>query len=386
VLAKVLRLARHRDKCLVLSALRFFRTCVGLKDEFYNRYIAKNRCFEPVVMQLLRNRARDNLVHSSILELFEFIRRENIKTLIAHLAEVHVDALAGLNHVATFKGILVRHEQNEEHKSAVSRGGAVADGAGGGMGMGGGGGGGGVGGRGRYQLATGRRAFPDDDEDEAYFNDSDDGADGADGTDGTDGAGGADEGGGGAGGASENHTDRYGDPDAPWSADRGTSPPLGVLGSGLGVGPHGSDVFHHPPRRESEADDDFRWVVLDGAAAGAPAPAAAGGGGGGSGGGGSGDGVGSGDGAASFDSIESASSEDDKENARSGGAGDEGVAGVGTAADGLQPRAAADGASVASALPTSSSLSALASEYADADSGRDDAAELEPAKRQRIDS
>ena len=44
VLTKVLKLARHRDKCLVLAALRFLRTCIGLKDEFYNRYIAKNRC------------------------------------------------------------------------------------------------------------------------------------------------------------------------------------------------------------------------------------------------------------------------------------------------------------------------------------------------------
>ena len=29
VLAKVLRLARHRDKCLVLASLRFFRTCIA---------------------------------------------------------------------------------------------------------------------------------------------------------------------------------------------------------------------------------------------------------------------------------------------------------------------------------------------------------------------
>merc|ERR1719217_1333882 len=122
VLAKVLRLAKHRDKCLVLAAMRFFRTCVGLKDEFYNRYIVKNKCFEPVLAQLMRNRTRDNLVHSSILELFDFIRRENIKTLISHLSDTFVDCLASLNHVDTFKVILLRNEQNEEFKNAGARG------------------------------------------------------------------------------------------------------------------------------------------------------------------------------------------------------------------------------------------------------------------------
>eukprot|EP00966_Prymnesium_polylepis_P091955 2128741-Prymnesium_polylepis.1 len=36
VLVKVLKLVGHRDKCLVLAALRFFRACIGLRDEFYN--------------------------------------------------------------------------------------------------------------------------------------------------------------------------------------------------------------------------------------------------------------------------------------------------------------------------------------------------------------
>jgi protein phosphatase-4 regulatory subunit 3 len=44
VLFKVLRLALHHDKCLVLAALRFFRTCIGLKDEFYNRCELASYC------------------------------------------------------------------------------------------------------------------------------------------------------------------------------------------------------------------------------------------------------------------------------------------------------------------------------------------------------
>ena len=62
VLVKVLKLVSQRDKCLVLAALRFFRACIGLRDEFYNRYVVKNKCFESVMRQLLANRHRDNLV------------------------------------------------------------------------------------------------------------------------------------------------------------------------------------------------------------------------------------------------------------------------------------------------------------------------------------
>lgn len=214
VLAKVLRLARSRDKCLVLAALRFFRTCIGLKDEFYNRYIVKNKCFEPVLAQLERNRTRDNLVHSSILELFEFIRRDNIKTLVAHLSDTFVDTLAGLNHVDTFKGILLRNEQNEEFKNAGARSGAgAADGFG----------------KAGRQGFAGRRVFPDDDEDEAYFNDSEEEGDG-DGVSGDGADGGAD---GAAGGSSS----LYGDPDAPWAPDRSSPPP--------------------PRRAPDDADDGF---------------------------------------------------------------------------------------------------------------------------------
>jgi len=163
VLVKVLKLISHRDKCLVLAALRFFRACIGSRDEFYNRYVVKNKCFEGVMRQLLANRHRDNLLHSAILELFEFIRRENIKSLVAHLAETYQEQLSKLTHVEIFKGLLLRYEQNEEYKGLAPRnasdGGATASITA------------------NPQPAIGyhggRRTFPDDDDDEAYFNESD---------------------------------------------------------------------------------------------------------------------------------------------------------------------------------------------------------------------
>lgn len=50
------------------------RRIIGLKDEFYNRYIIKGNLFEPVINALLDNGTRYNLLNSAIIELFEFVR------------------------------------------------------------------------------------------------------------------------------------------------------------------------------------------------------------------------------------------------------------------------------------------------------------------------
>lgn len=50
------------------------RKIIGLKDEFYNRYIMKAFLFEAVVKAFLNNGSRYNLLNSAIIEMFEFIR------------------------------------------------------------------------------------------------------------------------------------------------------------------------------------------------------------------------------------------------------------------------------------------------------------------------
>lgn len=47
---------------------------MGLKEEFYNRYIIKGNLFKPIINLLLRNGDRYNLLNSALIELFEFIR------------------------------------------------------------------------------------------------------------------------------------------------------------------------------------------------------------------------------------------------------------------------------------------------------------------------
>jgi protein phosphatase-4 regulatory subunit 3 len=93
VLASVMKLltSNHNeqvdgDRCLKLAVLRCLRSVLSLKDEFYNRHIVQNNLFTPVFDAFRANPVGDNLVSSSIIEMCDFIRTENIKSVIEHIA------------------------------------------------------------------------------------------------------------------------------------------------------------------------------------------------------------------------------------------------------------------------------------------------------------
>lgn len=50
------------------------RKIIGIKDDFYYRYIIKGSLFKPIVEAFLANGSRYNLLNSAIIELFEFIK------------------------------------------------------------------------------------------------------------------------------------------------------------------------------------------------------------------------------------------------------------------------------------------------------------------------
>ncbi|MFT7801681.1 serine/threonine-protein phosphatase 4 regulatory subunit 3A [Arapaima gigas] len=116
ILRRVLVLMASQHAFLALCALRFMRKIIGLKDEFYNRYIMRNFLFEPVVKAFLNNGSRYNLMNSAIIEMFEYIRVEDIKSLTAHVIENYWKALEDVDYVQTFKGLKLRYEQQRERQ------------------------------------------------------------------------------------------------------------------------------------------------------------------------------------------------------------------------------------------------------------------------------
>lgn len=56
------------------GALKMLRTVLAVKDDFYNRYIVREKVLDRVVECFVRNGARYNLLNSAMLELFDYIR------------------------------------------------------------------------------------------------------------------------------------------------------------------------------------------------------------------------------------------------------------------------------------------------------------------------
>lgn len=59
----------------ILAAIRFFRSFIGVNDDFYNRHLTKLNLFEPIIEVFKANGSKYNLLNSAIIEIFEFIRR-----------------------------------------------------------------------------------------------------------------------------------------------------------------------------------------------------------------------------------------------------------------------------------------------------------------------
>merc|ERR1719223_1182324 len=78
------------DRCLKLGALRCLRSIISLKDEFYYRHIVQRSLFTPVFEAFRANPVGDNLVSSSIIEMCDFVRTENIKSVIEHIVTKHL--------------------------------------------------------------------------------------------------------------------------------------------------------------------------------------------------------------------------------------------------------------------------------------------------------
>ena len=109
--SRVAQLLACPQKYMKLTALKWFRTCVGLQDEFHNRQMIQNGLFGPILGIVEETMPRDNLLNSACLELFEYIKRESIKQLIVHLVEGYRERLMRIIYVNTFQALVLKYEQ-----------------------------------------------------------------------------------------------------------------------------------------------------------------------------------------------------------------------------------------------------------------------------------
>ncbi|KAK1277885.1 hypothetical protein QJS04_geneDACA007102 [Acorus gramineus] len=138
VIEKVLYLTRRRERYLVVAAVRFLRTIISRNpvrqtwqaiqlpvaapthnDEFLFHHVIKNNLLKPVVEAFIKNGNRYNLLHSAILELFEYIRKENLKALIIYVVESFWEEISKFGYLSSIQAFKLKYEQSLE--SAESR-------------------------------------------------------------------------------------------------------------------------------------------------------------------------------------------------------------------------------------------------------------------------
>uniref|UniRef100_A0A915PJI6 Serine/threonine-protein phosphatase 4 regulatory subunit 3-like central domain-containing protein n=1 Tax=Setaria digitata TaxID=48799 RepID=A0A915PJI6_9BILA len=116
LLNRVLILLKSKHHFLALSALRLFRRVVQLKDEFYYRYTVRDDVMRPIVECFRKNGHRYNLLNSAIIELFEFIRMEDIKPLIVYVVENFNKDFEDVTYVTTFKSLHLKYDQMKDRE------------------------------------------------------------------------------------------------------------------------------------------------------------------------------------------------------------------------------------------------------------------------------
>jgi protein phosphatase-4 regulatory subunit 3 len=109
---KIARLLHCRKKYMRLVALKWFRTCIGLPDCTHRDEMMREKLFEPILDIVYETMPRDNLLNSACLEIFDYIRGQNIRPLMQHLGSLYHDRLYAITYVPTFRALLAQYEEN----------------------------------------------------------------------------------------------------------------------------------------------------------------------------------------------------------------------------------------------------------------------------------
>ncbi|KAJ2993657.1 Platinum sensitivity protein [Globomyces sp. JEL0801] len=108
-------LLKAKQSYLRLSALRVFRVCLCVNDEFYRRLLIKNDIFGKLFACLMSTQGRNNCLNSACLELFESIRvSESSKQLVSHIVTNFKRFFDSLDYCTIFKSLQLKYEQSIE--------------------------------------------------------------------------------------------------------------------------------------------------------------------------------------------------------------------------------------------------------------------------------
>jgi len=103
---------------LRLCAIRFVRSCVGVKDTFFPRFIQKNDLLKPIFQVLTENGKANTMTLSTIAELMAHIVSVPIKPLLPYIVDKYYSQLDLLPSKKLVRAIHVADQQLRTGSSA----------------------------------------------------------------------------------------------------------------------------------------------------------------------------------------------------------------------------------------------------------------------------
>ncbi|XP_078161602.1 binding protein [Carex rostrata] len=108
---KILTLTRRKERFLVVAVVRFMRTIISRNDEHLLRHIVKNNLLKPIIDAFCENGNRYNMLHSGVLELLEYIRKDNLKSLVVYVVETFSEQLKKFEHLGSIQALKIKYDQ-----------------------------------------------------------------------------------------------------------------------------------------------------------------------------------------------------------------------------------------------------------------------------------
>ncbi|XP_072996922.1 uncharacterized protein [Typha latifolia] len=112
---KVLYLVHRREKFLVVAAVRFMRTIISNNNELLLHQIVKGNLLKPVIEAFLENGNRYNMLHSGVLDLLEYIQKNNLRLLLKYIADNFWKQLLKFEHLRSIQSWIVKYEESMDN-------------------------------------------------------------------------------------------------------------------------------------------------------------------------------------------------------------------------------------------------------------------------------
>ena len=103
--SNVLMLLHFPHRHIQLSAVKFIRTILTTKDDHFFHLIVKSDMLAPVLRLLRDSPRKDSLLTSSVLEIVDYIRKEQLFVLAEYVVSRHVDCFSHKLHVHVLQSL-----------------------------------------------------------------------------------------------------------------------------------------------------------------------------------------------------------------------------------------------------------------------------------------